>query len=229
MPPVVKSHSLRLGEMGDVVCADACGPWCGSMLKLKEMNSGGGAEVGERGGDEGESSDSQSAMSASSSSRELTLEDSSGGEFSDGAGSDSISLAEMWWSSSDSLKLEKSMAGKTSLRPSTGGSSGNFGGASIYSGIAAKCFSSSIVERSVVSCVVRFSAALTNLSIRPLPVFFSVLFSNADEALDSVPRHFGSRKPKSAFFLGLCLVFQWQADGKSHWCSQFLCDLLAGF
>ncbi len=87
--PAVKSHALRLGDTGEVASADACGPWFGSTLKLNEKNSGCGAEVGERDGGEGESSDIQSVMSASSSSEELTLEDNSGGEFSDGIESDS--------------------------------------------------------------------------------------------------------------------------------------------
>lgn len=122
------------------------------------------------------------------------------------------------------------MTGKLRSRPLTEDNSGNFGAISLgdgtYPGVEVKFFSSSMVERSVVNCDVRFSAALTILLMYP-PVFFEVLFSGAGGMLDSVPRHFGSRKPKSAFFWGVCLAFQWQLDGKSHRCSQFLRDTAA--
>lgn len=74
-----------------------------------------------------------------------------------------------------------------------------------------KFLSSSIVERRVVNWVVRFSAALTILSMYE-PVFLSVgmlLFSDLDVATaGSMPMDLGSRKSKFADFLGVFLDFQ---------------------
>ena len=60
-------------------------------------------------------------------------------------------------------RLEKSMTGKLRPKPL---SSGNFGGAEVFvsggmqPGVEAKLVSSSIVDRRVVNCEVRFSADL---------------------------------------------------------------------
>ena len=96
----------------------------------------------------------------------------------------------------------------------------------MYPGVEVKLDSSSKVERRIVICEVRFSAALT-IRVK----IFGRVSSGAEEVdlvavfggVSSVSRHLGSRKLlKLASFLGLCRVFQWQALGKSHWFSQCL-------
>ena len=90
----------------------------------------------------------------------------------------------------------------------------------------AKFDSSSMVDKRVVSCEVRFSADLMRRLVYR-PVFFTGV-SRLDVELDSDPRQWGSRNSKFASFLGACLAFQWQALGKSHWFSQCLNLRLTG-
>lgn len=99
---------------------------------------------------------------------------------------------------------EKSMTGKVRFN------SGSLGALSVLAamkpGVKAKFDSSSMVERSVVNWLVRFSAALTR-RLRYMPVFLGFgedsRFSEAGEIFcDSF------RKSKLASFLGLCLAFQ---------------------
>ena len=92
----------------------------------------------------------------------------------------------------------------------------------MYPGVEVKLDSSSSVERRVVICDVRFSAALT----KRLKIFGTEerVSSAAEEVFlvdvfgcgSSVSRQLGSRKLKLASFLGVWRVFQWQALGKSH-------------